>query len=134
MKHKLVIAKKRSRKEKVEEEKCDATEIVTDICMKRKKILTPVVNIIAADLLNSETTDKEIKMGITVKKLRNKKIERNKHNTISTMAQEALKRGGGRACKATHRNGCRHFGLLDLKEMDSKTFMHYCKFGNWLND
>ena len=53
-------------------------------------------------------------------------------NTISTMAKEALERGGGRACKATHGKGCRHYGVLDLRGMDTKTYLYYAKEGGWI--
>lgn len=50
------------------------------------------------------------------------------------MAKEALERGGGKACKATHNNGCRHYGILDLRPMDSKNYSYYSKCGGWLQD
>lgn len=43
-------------------------------------------------------------------------------------------RGGGRACVANHKNGCRHYGVLDLNEMDQKTYLFYLKDGGWLTN
>lgn len=54
-------------------------------------------------------------------------------NSVSTMARLALKRGGGRACIATHGSGCRHFGILDLHPMDRTNFLFYLKDDGWLN-
>ena len=53
---------------------------------------------------------------------------------MSICAKEALERGGGRACIATHANGCRHLGILDLYPMDLKTYTYYMKPGGWLFD
>ena len=55
-------------------------------------------------------------------------------NTVSTLAKEALERGGGCACLATHDNGCCHYGILDLREMDQKTFNYYSKEGGLLEN
>jgi len=59
-----------------------------------------------------------------------------KYNTmdkVSNIAKEALKRGGGKACVATHGMGCRHYGILDLKPMDGKNYHFYTKNGGWLD-
>ena len=55
------------------------------------------------------------------------------NENISLIAKEALERGGGRACVATHGNGCRHYGILDLSAMNSKNYMFYSKPGFWLD-
>jgi len=70
------------------------------------------------------------------KKTNKEKIKRQKTeiHTVSTIAREALERGGGRACKATHGSGCRHYGILDLKEMDAPTYSFYSKNGGWLDE
>jgi len=33
---------------------------------------------------------------------------------------------------ASHGNGCRHYGILDLSTMDSKNYLYYSKPGCWL--
>ena len=53
-------------------------------------------------------------------------------DSISTFAKEALERGGGRACVATHGTGCRHYGILDMKLLDRQNFLYYSKKGGWL--
>lgn len=53
-------------------------------------------------------------------------------DSISTFAKEALERGGGRACVATHGTGCRHYGILDMKSLDRQNFLYYSKKGGWL--
>ena len=55
-------------------------------------------------------------------------------NTISSMAKDALGRGGGRACVATHAGGCKHYGILDLHPMDHWNFVYYTREGEWLSD
>lgn len=87
--------------------------------LKKKDVTTISLNM---PNHTSKTDDKVSKLG---NKMGSEK-------TISTMAKQALERGGGRACVATHANGCRHFGILDLRGMDAKTFAYYTKEGEWL--
>jgi len=60
------------------------------------------------------------------------KRKKQRENDISDLARNALLRGGGRACKATHLGGCRHYGILDLYPMDSKNHLYYSKHESWL--
>src|SRR5688500_16359631 len=53
---------------------------------------------------------------------------------MSNMAKEALERGGGKACSASHGGDCRHYGILDLRPMDRSSFLYYSKDGGWLKD
>ena len=55
-------------------------------------------------------------------------------NFISDIAMEALQRGGGRACVASHAGGCRHYGILDLYPMDTRTYAFYVKKNGWLTN
>ena len=48
------------------------------------------------------------------------------------MSKLALERGGGRAQKATHGNGCRHYGILELKAMNGSNYKFYSKNDGWL--
>lgn len=58
--------------------------------------------------------------------------KRRSNNELSTMAKLALERGGRHAVKATHGSGCRHYGILDLRVMDSNNFKFYLRNNGWL--
>src|SRR5687768_7655242 len=75
-------------------------------------------------------TEKRIKLTLNLQIKPKKKIA----HSISLVAKQALERGGGRACKATHGGGCRHFGILDLKALDKANFLFYLKKGGWLEN
>ena len=94
-------------------------------------------------LKSKKPINKRVKTVITEKEIAvttYDKLELTKHNrkkkikdTISSLAKQALDRGGGKACVATHSGGCRHYGILDLQAMDSKNYLFYTKPGGWLN-
>src|SRR5688500_11401022 len=56
---------------------------------------------------------------------------KNRDNIISKESKKALEQGNGKASCATHGNGCRHFGILDLNSMESTTFKYYSKNNRW---
>ena len=75
---------------------------------------------------NNTISKLDLVSGITLESnvLNEPKLKK-KHTTneVLSIAKEALGRGGGRACIATHGNGCRHYGILDLHPIDSKFYI-----------
>src|SRR5688500_2516889 len=55
------------------------------------------------------------------------------NDSISSFVKEALGRGRGQACVATHGGGCRHCSLVDLKSLERQNFLYYSKSGGWLD-
>jgi hypothetical protein len=54
-------------------------------------------------------------------------------NMISEEVTNAMARGGGKAHKKTHGYGCRHYGVMDLKDMSTlRDFHHYNSKDRWL--
>ena len=99
--------------------------------INRKKTLA---SLLITEVQNEQSLvgkTKIVKLTNAQEKLRKKK---DNVNSISIIAREALARGGGKACLASHGNGCRHYGILDLRRMDTKTYAFYSKDGGWLQN
>ena len=129
--------KKRKTKELTElskQQELKKSVACTPIPMKKNNkhkpsTLTTEIDIPVAVHMNRSSSKSNID-GKKIKKLKKGII----CNSISNFAKEALGRGGGRACVATHGHGCCHFGILDLRGMDPKTYFYYSKDGAWLTD
>lgn len=133
------MRKKRQKKELLEEMKLKKQNGQEDILQTQiigqpgnKKIKNQIVSVTGGGY-QTEKVNAESRSPKKLNKVRSSVKRVNKELEISTMAKEALERGGGRACVATHENGCRHYGILDLHGMDAKTYGYYTREGEWLN-
>lgn len=128
--------KMKKRKQKEMSEKCKLQEMrisekLTSIPVKKRmKNKSTLPKNDCVKLIENHQNDLEPIIKDGMEKI--KKIKKDAINSISDVAKEALGRGGGKACVATHGHGCCHFGLLDLRGMDQKTFCYYSKDGAWL--
>ena len=107
----------------------------SEIAFKKKgpskaKTIVRKNDITQESAIGNKDKTQELQMSTRTKKGRSTR----EHNLVSNMAKEALGRGGGRACVATHANGCRHYGILDLLAMDNKNYLYYIKNGGWLRN
>ena len=128
MKNKLKKIEKRKQKELLDEHKLGkwssnvvAPVIHKKICVSKKKRSCLQAKLPELQLSVPKNKSLKQKKGIMT-------------DLISTIAKEALQRGNGRACVATHGSGCRHYGIWDLYPMDAKTFSFYSKNKGWLDD
>ena len=128
--------KKRKRKELAEEEKLKS--VIPPKKSSPKMKLDMLINALEVgnEEINESNNQQPKKKEAQLKKGKlNEQSVKNKRedNYVSNMAKEALERGGGKACLATHGGGCRHYGILDFRSMERNYFLYYSKEGGWLN-
>ena len=134
----MISKKKRDKKELSEKLKLNTSdEISADLVIGKSS----GKRVRKENVMGKASHKKEMKLNnenveidsVYTRKTTKSKNKSNTTNNISIESKMALLRGNGRACVATHANGCRHYGILDLGAMDSKNFLYYNKTGGWLN-